>query len=214
LNLAHLERKSDSKVAGAAAIYRLATGVMAISVFSIVSLGGYLLFEYVNTAPFGPAQTTDASRAEPTKAAALVTTLAETVDRTREEPDDVDDSKKSDNSKDITQSSASDAFASMASEISIPRNGRIPPAHDLGPRDANYCRERATAAYRNGDLYVALAYLNLAISYDPGSSDAYINRGIVFHRMGDLERAFADVAQAKRIDDSNRSKALPAARAP
>jgi hypothetical protein len=39
----------------------------------------------------------------------------------------------------------------------------------------------------------------------------YIDRSIVYYRMGDLKRAFADVSQAKRIDDSNRSKASPTA---
>ena len=82
LDLAHLEQKAASKRARAAAIYRLATGVMVLAVFSIVSLGGYLLFEYVNTAPLGPAKATDVSRAESAKAPALVTEQADTVGRT------------------------------------------------------------------------------------------------------------------------------------
>jgi tetratricopeptide (TPR) repeat protein len=56
-------------------------------------------------------------------------------------------------------------------------------------------------AYRSGDLYIALANFDLAIDRDPNLSDSYINRGIVFHRLGDLKRAFSDVAEAKRIDD-------------
>ena len=36
--------------------------------------------------------------------------------------------------------------------------------------------------------------------------DAYIDRGVVFYRMGDFNRAFADIAQAKRIDDLNRGQ--------
>ena len=31
--------------------------------------------------------------------------------------------------------------------------------------------------------------------------DTYIDRAIVFHRIGDMKRELADVAQAKRIDE-------------
>jgi lipoprotein NlpI len=55
-------------------------------------------------------------------------------------------------------------------------------------------------AYRSGDLYLALVDFDLAIDLDPSFSDAYIDRGIVLYRMGDLKRAFADIAQANRID--------------
>ena len=73
--------------------------------------------------------------------------------------------------------------------------------------DPKFYRERGIAAYRSGDLFLALADFDLAISLDPGASESYINRAIVYHRMGDLKRAFADVAHAKRIDDASRRKA-------
>jgi regulator of sirC expression with transglutaminase-like and TPR domain len=69
-------------------------------------------------------------------------------------------------------------------------------------------------AYRDGDLYLALANFDLAIDLDPGSPESYIDRGIVFHRLGDLKRALSDVAEAKRIDDLNRKKSASGARAP
>ena len=81
-------------------------------------------------------------------------------------------------------------------------------------KDAKYYRERGILAYRSGDLYIALANFDLAIDKDPSSSDSYINRGIVFRRLGDLKRALSDVAEAKRIDDLNRSKSASGARAP
>ena len=43
----------------------------------------------------------------------------------------------------------------------------------------------------------ALTDFDLAIKFDPYFSDAYVDRGIVFYRMGDVKRALADVAQAK-----------------
>ena len=52
---------------------------------------------------------------------------------------------------------------------------------------------------------------DLAIQPDPSFADAYIDRGIVFYRMHEFDRAFADIAQAKRIGNSNRTKtSLPA----
>jgi Tfp pilus assembly protein PilF len=50
-------------------------------------------------------------------------------------------------------------------------------------------------------LALALVDFDLAINLDPNFSDAYIDRAIVFRRMGNLKHAFADIAQAKRIDD-------------
>jgi len=73
--------------------------------------------------------------------------------------------------------------------------------------DPKFYQERGISAYRSGDLYLALADFDVAISLDPGASESYINRAIVYHRMGDLKHAFADVAHAKRIDDANRRKA-------
>jgi tetratricopeptide (TPR) repeat protein len=214
LDLAGLEQKAASKRASAVAIYRLATGVMALAVVSNVSLGGYLLFGYLNRISLGPAQTTDVSRAEPARTAGLVTELADTHDWTRHKLEDIDGPKKLENPRDTKESGAPGAVASVASAYSTAGNGSIPPARDLGRNDANYYRERAKLAYRNGDLYLALAALDLAISLDPGFSDAYIDRGIVFHRMGDLNRAFADVAEAKRIDIPNQGKAQHAAGTP
>lgn len=73
--------------------------------------------------------------------------------------------------------------------------------------DPGFYQERGFSAYRSGDLFLALADFDLAISLDPGASESYINRAIVYHRMGDLKHAFADVSHAKRIDEANRRKA-------
>jgi hypothetical protein len=88
------------------------------------------------------------------------------------------------------------------------------PAPDLSAHDAKSYRERGIFAYRDGDLHRAIADFDRAIQHDPGFADAYIDRGIVFYRMHEFDRAFADIAQAKRIENSNRSRtaktALPA----
>jgi curved DNA-binding protein CbpA len=71
-------------------------------------------------------------------------------------------------------------------------------------KDARFYREQGVAAYRNGDVSVAIADFNLAIRLDPGFKTALIDRGIAFYRLGEFKRAFADVAEARRIAKSNR----------
>ena len=73
----------------------------------------------------------------------------------------------------------------------------LPRPATYGTRDVKFYRERGMRAYRNGDLYLALANFDLAIDLDPGLPDSYIDRGIVFHRLGDLKRAFSDVARSQ-----------------
>ncbi len=55
---------------------------------------------------------------------------------------------------------------------------------------------------------------DLAIDLDPNLPDSYIDRAIVFHRLGDPKRAFSDIAEAKRIEALNRNKPPSVARAP
>src|SRR5207245_10109935 len=95
-----------------------------------------------------------------------------------------------------------------------PVTAHVSPASDVGTKDAKYYRERGILAYRAGALVIALANCGLAIDMDPSLSDSYINRGIVFRRLGDLKRALSDVAEAKRIENLNRNKPASAARAP
>jgi tetratricopeptide (TPR) repeat protein len=94
---------------------------------------------------------------------------------------------------------APDAVADIATTAAIP---------NVEMRNARYYRQQGSLAYRGGDLALALIDFDLAIDLDPKLSDAYINRAIVLHRMGDLKRALADVAQAKRVDELGRSQAL------
>jgi curved DNA-binding protein CbpA len=83
------------------------------------------------------------------------------------------------------------------------------PAADLTVKDAKSYRERGMFAYRDGDLYGAIADFDRAIQHDPHFADAYIDRGIVFYRLHEFDRAFADIAQARRIENANRAKMAP-----
>jgi tetratricopeptide (TPR) repeat protein len=212
LDLADIERSGGSRRVADTTIYQLATGTMTLAAVSFVLLVGYMLFGYVNNVPLGPAQATDTSRAEPAKIEpAKMVVLTELVDPPGWTGDKVDagGDRKFANFRTIEEPSAPGAGAAAARASSAHQDESIPPAHtfaapDFEPANANDYREQAISAYRNGELNLALIKLDLAISLDPQSSDAYIDRSIVLHRLGDTKRAYADIARAKRIDDSNR----------
>jgi len=101
-------------------------------------------------------------------------------------------------------------------ETAIVRADSNPPArHDAGddatvqlePHDATdpsaVAHAKGIAAYRKGDLKLALADFSRAVELNPAFMLAYVNRGIVLYRMGKLDLALADVAHARRIDRAN-----------
>jgi len=211
LDLADVERNDRPKRVADTMIYQLATGVMTLAVVSLVLLVGYMLFGYLNSLPAGTVQAAGTSRAEPAKIETARIAQTELVDTPGLTSDKVvvGGDKKFENFRTIEEPSAPAAGAAVADASSTYKDESILPAHDFAapdfePANANDYREQAISAYRNGDLYLALIKLDLAISLDPKSSDAYVDRSIVLHRMGDTKRAYADIAKAKRIDDSNR----------
>ena len=72
-------------------------------------------------------------------------------------------------------------------------------------KDARFYLERGIASYRNDDLPAAMADFDITIQLDPSLEDAYIDRGISLYRMRELNRAFDDIAQAVRIENSHRA---------
>ena len=121
--------------------------------------------------------------------------LSSTTGKTTEKPENPEDG--------MLQSAA----VSAANEGDAPSGVIVSGVRDVVAKDAKYYWQRGIEAYRSGDIYIALTDFDLAIKLDPEFSDAYVDRGIVFYHIGDLKRALADVAQAKRIDDLNRSSA-------
>jgi hypothetical protein len=189
-------------------IRRLAADATASAAVSAVLVGGYLLFRPVDGRPVALAQLTEMSRREPAQAP-TATEISDTQGRAGQHDQlaVVGAGMKLDiNRRDAEAPTKPDGIAPAATTGIAPASAHASPARDVVIKDAQYYRERAILAYRSGDLYIALANFDLAIDKDPGLSDSYINRGIVFHRLGDLKRAFSDVAEAKRIDDLNRSK--------
>ena len=126
--------------------------------------------------------------------AAVVPTLA----GPRSERDEIALSSKPE-APDATKEKAAPGAAAEAASAS-------PPNPNVDVKDAAYYRQRGRLAYRDGDLSLALIDFDQAISLDPNLADAYVDRAIVFRRMGDLKRAFADIARARQIDNLGRSQ--------
>ena len=76
-------------------------------------------------------------------------------------------------------------------------------------KDATFYRDQGIESYRNGDLPVAITNFDRAIQLDPNFEEVYIDRGIALYRLRKLDRAFADVAQAIRIQNSHRAATTP-----
>jgi tetratricopeptide (TPR) repeat protein len=92
------------------------------------------------------------------------------------------------------------ANPTLPPEAESPAPVVLGPPLDLSLNDAKGFREQGIIAYRNGDLNAALSDFDQAISLDPKFAAAYIDRGIVLYRMRKFERAFTDLAHAKKLD--------------
>lgn len=76
-------------------------------------------------------------------------------------------------------------------------------------KDAQFYRERGIESYRNRDFPQAVTDFDRAIKLEPNFEGAYIDRSIALYRMGELSRAFADIAQAMRIENIRRAEIPP-----
>ena len=103
------------------------------------------------------------------------------------------------------------AVVTLQSEITTqPSAARIGPPLDIALLDARAYREHGIVAYRNGDFGAAPADFDQGIQLDPRFSADYIDRGIVFYRLRKFDRAFADIARAKRIEKTGNGKSTQA----
>lgn len=218
LELARRQQKPKPK-RFSGTIRRLAADAIMSAAVSAALIGGYLLLKPVDGRR-SVAQATEASSREPAQAPAM-TEISDARGRTGQPEQlavaaaDIKFDLKLPGAEAMAKpdgiapaGTASDANASIA-----PASVVAPPAHEVVTKDVNYYRERGMSAYRAGDLVIALANFDLAIDMDPGRSDSYINRGIVFRRLGDMKRALSDVAEAKRIENLNRNNSVSQARA-
>jgi tetratricopeptide (TPR) repeat protein len=188
-----------------------------VTLLSIVMIGGYTLFGHiskasgipVNEASAIPAKAVEVAARAPAEAAAATPT--EQLDTAaKDEPRDKPENAAAANEAMVPSAVAAAADIGGAQVFAQAITGvgpaSVPAAQDAKPYNAKSYRERGIFAYRDGDLTRAIADFDLAIQHDPRSADAYIDRGIVLYRMHEFDRAFADIAQAKRIESSNRTK--------
>ena len=184
----------------------LAPHPISAMVIAFVSIGAFLLFDKALRRYVVPAREQSVFATASALTAAMPAQPSETIGRAgeRDKSDDVPLADKPE-APDV----AAPAAAAPVTVASADTTGSIPASSNAGVKDATYYRERGGLAYHSGDLPLALVDFDLAINLDPNFSDAYIDRAVVFRRMGDLKRAFADVAEAKRIDESKPQQAAP-----
>jgi tetratricopeptide (TPR) repeat protein len=194
-------------------IRRLAADVITSAAVSVVLIGGYVLLRPIDGLRSASAQVTEISWRAPAPAPSAAVTI-DSHGRTDQLAAAGAGMKFDVNPGDDEAPAKPHGVAPAANTGIAPASAPAVPAPEFVAKDAKYYRERGISAYRSGDLYIALANFDLAIDMDPGLSDSYINRGIVFHRLGDLKRAFSDVAEAKRIEAVNRNRPPSVASAP
>jgi len=161
--------------------------------------------------PFVPAQVAEVPAPEAADTALILSTgPTDTAERanSHDKPGDIAAPQKQENPA-PPETQPAPSLPSMDTASAAP-SPDVPPLPDPETGDAKFYHARGVSAYRSGDLYLALVEFDLAISLDPDASEAYIDRAIVYHRMGDLKHAFADVSKARRIDRAKQSKSSPA----
>jgi tetratricopeptide (TPR) repeat protein len=202
VKVAREEQQSITAHPIAARIHRLATGVIALTVFSIASVAGYLLFMHLATTLVAHANDVDGA----TRLSASIAAV-----RAADPPGQLDEGALIAKHQRSVRGEVILASAAMplidVESIPAPDGGAV---RDAAPNDAWSFRARGISAYRNGDLNGALTDLDQAIQLDPKSSASYIDRGIVFFHLQKFDRAFADIAQAQRIEKKGASKSMPA----
>ncbi|CCD93806.1 conserved hypothetical protein [Bradyrhizobium sp. ORS 375] len=232
LGAAREEERQDSKLAVAAKVHKVASGVMALAGASAVALTGYLLFTHMSAASVAQMKpiVVATNKVKPNEVPANPIESASAAPITVGEAAASAGGDATPNPANGNSSSA--AVASTNSGEPLPlRAGKVDavytaeqehPACAQGatapcPSDAatqpgstasNEARayhDRGMASFQKGDFAAALTDLDAAIQLDPRYQEAYIDRGIVFYRMRKFDRAFADVAAAKRIEKTNRA---------
>jgi curved DNA-binding protein CbpA len=170
------------------AVNNIALGLVVVGAFAVALIGA-TVFVYISKAPAPMVAAVEVTAGEPVNIASAPPML---------QPD----TSARDESRNVIELGG---VAPVVNADEIANSGPVP---GLASHDAKFYRQRGAISYRAGDYYVAIANFDLAIRLDPNFEAAYIDRSITFYRMGDFKRAFADIAQAKRIRSSQGTKIL------
>jgi curved DNA-binding protein CbpA len=184
-------------------------GVISSMVIASVSIGAFLLFERVLTNSVVaeqvqemPARAVALTARESTLTAPSSDTVGLVGERSKQDKTSVSIEPEIPSAIKETVSPVAPATVDVSA---LPATSEVPASEattsEPKVKDAKYYRERGTLAYRNGDFLMALVDFDLALNLDPDSLDTYVDRAIVFRRMGDMKRAMADIAKAKHLDD-------------
>jgi hypothetical protein len=188
-------------------IHRGATNTMAATFIAAALIGGYTVFSHMSKTS---AMTDDMARVAESPPVEPAPPQPAGIRDAAPEPRETVIATVNEPSTTGTIAAAANAINPPLAVIALPA---LAPSPVAAPADARTLRERGTFAYRGGDLSGALAHFNLAIAQDPGFAPAYVDRGIVFFRMRNFERAFADMANAKRLSKTSKDKPKSVAQA-
>jgi len=179
--------------------HNFVTDAIVVVVLAVVLAGAYTLFTYTQEISIAKVKAVADIAYEPSNVAAV-------------RPSPPVEANTSDSLRDKLERAEVPAPSVVALTAignvveTIPSDG-LAPSPSL--KDARFYREQGVASYSNGDFPVAIADFDLAIRLDPNLEDAYIDRGNVLYCMRKFNRAFADVAQAMRIENSRRTASPP-----
>jgi hypothetical protein len=181
-------------------IQRLASSTIAATIISGVLVTGYTLFVPMSDAPALWEKVVEVAAPQTIEVAAPATILqsdAAAPAEPREARQTHEDTRTLDEITTTGSVWPADGAEPIANVDALP---------NLPINDAKSYRRRGVFAYRDGDLYRALADFDLAIQHDPNDADAYVDRGIVLYRMRQFDRAFADMTKAKEIGTTRTTK--------
>jgi hypothetical protein len=176
---------------------KLASSTIAATIISGVLVTGYTLFVPMSDAPALWEKVVEVAAPQTIEIAAPATSVQSAAAAPVEARETHEDSRTLDEittTGSVWPADGAEPIANINTIANLPIN------------DAKSYRRRGVFAYRDGDLYRALADFDLAIQHDPNDADAYVDRGIVLYRMRQFDRAFADMTKAKQIGTPKTTK--------